>query len=197
MERQSTEIRQEQIKKAVLEILDTEGMNRLSTRHLAEKVGISEGAIFRHFKSKRDILVAVVEDVKSHMLEPLRAIALKNAPADERLRAFLKFHMQYLARNKGITLLLFSEAAHMNDPKLKSLLLGILSELKQFVSKIFQDGIVEGKWDPRIHTENVAMLYMGVPITLNIEAILSGEPLKHEDFCDRMYCLLNRVLEKR
>ena len=51
MLRLSTETRQAQIKEAVLDIISTEGLAKLSTKNLAAKVGVSEGAIYRHFKS--------------------------------------------------------------------------------------------------------------------------------------------------
>jgi len=52
-QRLETETRQTQIKKAVLEIIFSEGIGKLSTRNLASRVGVSEGAIFRHFPSKK------------------------------------------------------------------------------------------------------------------------------------------------
>ncbi len=197
MERQPTEIRQEQIKKAVLEIIATEGLQKLSTRNLAHRVGISEGAVFRHFASKRDIILGIMEDVRKDLQETLRRIATSAKNPDERLFDFLCAHIQYLLKNKGITILLFSEAAHMNDAELKSHLREILMEQKQLVSKIFQDGIVEGGWDPGLQVENVAMLYMGIPITLNIEMVLNPTGIQTENFCNRMKLLLDRVLKKK
>ncbi len=197
MQRESTEVRQEQIKKAVLEILASEGLHRLSTRNLASRVGISEGALFRHFKSKRDILLGIMSDVRQGLVEPLRSIALSNRPAAQRLDDFLCHHVTFLLENRGITILLFSEAAHLNDQQLKTALHQILSEQKQFISKIVQDGIVEGEWDSQLRVENVASLYMGIPITLNIELVLNPGSVQQEHFCQRMLSLLKRVLEKR
>ncbi len=197
MERLSTEIRQEQIKKAVLDIIASEGLHRLSTRNLAERVGISEGALFRHFKSKRDILLGIMQDVRTNLVEPLRQIAVSGAPAEERLFEFLCTHVTYLLQNRGITILLFSEAAHMNDTRLKQHLHEILMEQKQYISKIIQDGIVEGIWDPAIRVENVAMMYMGIPITLNIELVLNPDGVRQENFCKNMIYLLNRAIKKR
>jgi len=197
MKRESTEVRQEQIKNAVLEILSTEGLQRLSTRNLAGKVGISEGALFRHFKSKRDILLAIMQDVHRDLLGNLRKISLSHLPAEERLFKFLCTHVRYLIENKGITILLFSEAAHMNDAELKQHLFKILTEMRQYISKIIQDGIVEGDWDSRLKVENVAMLYLGIPITLNIEMVLDPAGVHEDDFCKKMMCLLKRVLQSR
>lgn len=195
--RQPTEIRQKQIKQAVLELIANEGLHAISTRNLAKKVGITEGALFRHFKSKHDILLAIMKDVQKDLVENLRQIALANKSAATRLSEFLYRHISYLIDHRGITILVFSEAAHVNNSALKDQLYQILIQQKQLISKIIQDGIVEGIWDPELRVENVAMLYMGIPISLNIELALSSDGINAENFCKRMEGLLKRVLEKK
>jgi AcrR family transcriptional regulator len=152
MERKPTEIRQEEIKRAFLEIVDSEGLHNLSTRKLAEKVGVTEGALFRHFKSKRDIVLSIVDSVEQVLMNSLQNIAMSNG--------------------------------------------NILNLQRQLAKKIIQDGIVSGEWDSSIQVENVAMLYMGIPISLNIELILNPYGVNTDNFCKRMMCLLERALKK-
>jgi len=196
MERKPTKIRQEEIKRAFLEIVDSEGLHNLSTRKLAEKVGVTEGALFRHFKSKRDIVLSIVDSVEQVLMNSLQNIAMSNGSSKERLFKFLCVHVKYLIENSGITMLLFSEAAHSNDPELKARMLNILNLQRQLAKKIIQDGIVSGEWDSSIQVENVAMLYMGIPISLNIELILNPYGVNTDNFCKRMMCLLERALKK-
>lgn len=196
IEKLNTETRQKQIKKAVLQIISTKGLGKLSTRNLAAAVGVTEGALFRHFKTKKDILLSIIDDVKTDLLVQQEKIAYSNIKANERLFKFLCAHVKYLIKNKGITILLFSEATHMDDKEMKKRLFNILSFQKNCVKKIIKDGIIEGLWDKKINTENVATLYMGIPITLNIELILNKEGFKQEHFCQRMTGLIERALRK-
>ncbi len=196
MNRQPTEIRQEQIKKAVLDILSTEGLHQVSTRALAKKVGISEGALFRHFTSKKAIMVSIMEDIQKDLIAELERIAHKNTAADERLNEFLCAHVSYLVKNKGITILLFSEATHLNDKELKNYLHTTLNKQRLFISKIIRDGIDQGIWDSNLKVENVARLYLGIPITYNIEMVLNPKNFATTDFCKNMLCLLDRLLKK-
>ncbi len=196
MERQTTEIRQEQIKKAVLDIIFTDGLDQLSTRNLARRVGITEGAIFRHFKSKRDIMLGIMQDVKTGLIGELRQIALGADGSEKRLSAFLCRHVKYLIENKGITILLFSEAAHMNDKELKENLHEILSEQKSLISKIIRDGMTEGLWNKKLAVDDIATIYMGIPITLNIELILNEDRFDMHGFCKRMFFLMQRMMSK-
>ena len=197
MARLDTETRQEQIKKAILDIVSTEGIGKLSTRNVALRVGVTEGALFRHFPSKKAMMLSILEDVKHDLLSAQEKIVYSGLKAAEKLKSFLCLHVNYLIDNKGITMLLFSEAAHLNDPNLKGGLREILLTQKEYVSKIVREGMNEGIWDTSLEVENVAMLYMGIPITLNIELILQSDRVSRDRFCDQMLDLFERFLDKR
>ncbi|HEX2867751.1 MAG TPA: helix-turn-helix domain-containing protein [Ignavibacteriales bacterium] len=196
MSRETTDTRQEQIKKAVLDIIADEGLHNLSTRKLAQRIGFTEGAIFRHFSTKRDIIKGIMDDVAEDLVGSLRAIAFSPVKADEKLFNYLCFNVKYLKNNRGITILLFSEATHLGDKELKEKLNQILSEQKQFIIKMVKDGVSEGLWDMNINPEDVAMLYMGIPITFNIEMILNKSSMNVDNFCHRMYSLIIKTIKK-
>lgn len=196
MERQSTEIRQEQIKQAVLDIIFTDGLKNLSTSNLAKRIGMSEGTIFRHFPSKQDIILSIISDVQNEFIGSLRTIANLKMDPEKRLNAYLCQTVKYLTDNKGITMLLFSEASHNNDAALKINLQQIFNNQKMLVSKIILDGIAIGMWDENISVENVAMLYMGIPVSLNIDLVLSGGEFHADNFCSKMMQLLLKILTK-
>jgi len=194
--RQATQVRQEQIKRAVLHIIAKEGLARLSTRRLAERVGISEAAIFRHFKTKQDIILGIMQDVRTDMVGGMRAAAEQDKPADKRLFELMCAQVQYILKNEGINILLFSEAAHYNDSVLKTELHGILSSQKKILIGVIKDGIKEGLWRDLIKVEDAAMLYMGIPISLNIELVLNRKGVNTDSFCKRMFFLFSGILAK-
>jgi len=196
MSRESTDVRQEQIKKAVLDIIADEGLQNISTRNLAKKIGLSEGAIFRHFPTKRDIIKGIMDDVAKDLIGSLRNIALSPVKTEEKLFKYLCKNVNYLKENRGITILLFSEATHLGDKDLKDKLNQILVEQKQFIIKIINDGIAEGVWDKKVNAEDIAIIYMGIPITFNIELVLNKTGLNSDNFCKRMYTLILRTLKK-
>ena len=196
MIREKTDIRQNQIKKAVLEIIADEGLHNFSTRKLAKKLGLSEGTIFRHFPTKKDIIKGIMEDVSNDLVGSLRNIVLEALPAEEKLFKYLCRNVKYLKENMGITILLFSEAAHLGDKKLKDKLNQILTEQKQLIVKIVKDGVSEGIWDKTIKAEDIAIIYMGIPITFNIELVLNKNGLNLDNFCKRMYTIMLKSLKK-
>ncbi len=195
MSRETTDIRQEQIKKAVLEIIADAGLHNLSTRNLAKRIGLSEGAIFRHFPTKRDIIKAIMDDVANDLIGELRSIAISPAKSEKKLYTYLCHNVKYLKENRGITILLFSEATHLGDTELKEKLHRILVEQKQLIIKMVKDGITEEAWSKKVKPGDFAVLYMGIPITFNIELVLNKNVLNVKNFCERMYSLILKTLK--
>ena len=196
MTRKTTDIRQEEIKQAVLDIIYTDGLKNLSTHNLAKRIGMSEGSIFRHFPTKQAIILSIIDDVQNDFIGKLREVSTTGEEPEIRLRKFICATIEYLVANKGITMLLFSEASHNNDASMKKSLQQIFNNQKKLVSKIFLDGIAAGKWDESVPVENLAMLYMGIPVSLNIELILSGGEFHVDNFCNRMMQLMIKILKK-
>lgn len=192
--KENTQVRQEQIKKAVLDIIAKEGMANLSTRNLAKKVGISEAAIFRHFKTKQDIILSIMQDVKTDMVGTMRAASEQKKPAGEILFDIMCAQVKFILKNQGINILLFSEAAHYNDNALKRELHCILTEQKKILDKVIRAGIKQKIWRDSIKPEDAAMLYMGIPISLNIELVLNRKNVNKENFCKRMFSIFSGMM---
>ncbi len=196
MIRKSTEIRQEEIKSAVLNIIYRNGLKKLSTKNIAKEVGISEGSIFRHFGTKKDIIMSIMDDVIKDFIEPLREISLQNEHPEKRLYKHLCKTITYLKENKGITLLMFSEASYENDVDMKEKLTHIFQSQRQLVGKIVSDGIAMQLWNESVSTDSFSHLYMGIPITLNVEIALKGEDVDIKSFCKHNMDMLLKILSK-
>jgi len=194
MARKSTEERQIEIKTAVLDIIRLEGIKSVSTKNIAKHTGLSEGAIFRHFKTKRDIMLSIIDDVSENMIERLKDISVEEISARERLFKVICKAISYLTENNGITILMFTEASQANDKEMIEKLNYVFNSHKDLVAKIINDGKTEGIWNNEIPVEDVTTLYMGIPITHNIKLILSGQE-HSKDFCKRMMFLLERILK--
>jgi len=177
IKRQSGDVRRMQIKSAVKKILFYEGMQKLTTKNIALEVGISEGTVFKHYTSKKAILDDILNDVK-------------------RLEKHICFHLDYLTKNKGITILLFTEASYQNDTALKKMLDKIYQSMEQSFGNIIRDGIAEGIWDEKVSIEDLSSLYMGIPLAMNIELLLHQGDIRGLNFCKNMLDLLKRILRK-
>ncbi len=57
---------------AALELLAHDGLGAVTTRNIAGRIGLTEGALFRHFESKQAILVASLDHLESQLFEPMQ-----------------------------------------------------------------------------------------------------------------------------
>ncbi len=194
MTRKPTEIRKVEIKQAILKIISKEGIKSISTKNVAKYTGLSEGAIFRHFKTKKDIIISIIDDVTTDMIGDLKKITNSKLAPNKKLFKFLCSNITYLTEHKGITILLFTEASHSDDKEMMTKLNHIFNSQRELVGTIIKEGIDMGIWDKDISIEDITQLYMGIPITYNINLVFSNNKAKHQNFCLKMMNLLERIL---
>lgn len=71
--RQTTEVRQQQITEAALQVIGIKGISGATTTEIASEAGISEGNLYRHFKNKEDIIGSVFDKIGTDLASILAA----------------------------------------------------------------------------------------------------------------------------
>jgi AcrR family transcriptional regulator len=72
------------------------GYDATSVRDIAAATGLQSGSWVYHFKTKQDILAAVMEEGLQQALERIEAIARENLPPREHFRALVRTHLDTL-----------------------------------------------------------------------------------------------------
>ncbi|MEF2967989.1 TetR/AcrR family transcriptional regulator [Paenibacillus sp. M1] len=62
--------KQLKIVQAAVEVFAEKGYASSSTSEIAQKAGVAEGTIFRHYKTKKDLLISIVSPMMSKLLAP-------------------------------------------------------------------------------------------------------------------------------
>src|SRR4051794_38999386 len=67
-----TKMTDKQIKiiKAAVETFSEKGYAASSTSEIAQKAGVAEGTIFRHYKTKKDLLLSIVAPMMAKLIAP-------------------------------------------------------------------------------------------------------------------------------
>lgn len=107
MPEESLSTRQLDIAHAALRLIDEVGPLGMTTSALAAEVGVTTGALFRHFKSKEEILSTCVHLLTAHMREAMMAKEAE-ATALERLRGRLLRMAKTSGEIPGCTSMMFS-----------------------------------------------------------------------------------------
>src|SRR5699024_10199470 len=117
--RKRGEERRQEIVEAVVELAAEPGGRQITAQAIADRVGIAQPTVFRHFKNRERILEAVFEWIARQLLGVVSGVATSSGSADERLRALLEKQLGFVSGHKGLPRLLFSERLHQENTRLK------------------------------------------------------------------------------
>jgi len=95
--------RKERLIITAIEVIDELGIQALSTREIAKRQGISEAALFRHFKSKNELLIAVLDHFSKFDNDIFQSAKLKNLSPKESIIYFIKKTVEYYENYPAIT----------------------------------------------------------------------------------------------
>lgn len=103
--------RQDEILDRTIELLREAGLAGLTMKKVAERVGFTEPAIYRHFPNKQTLLVGVAERLSRLFLGPVRAISEETGtPPLDRIERIVAHHIGLIMDLDGIPILLLAEA---------------------------------------------------------------------------------------
>lgn len=110
--------RQQDIINAAINIISREGFQDLTTKHLAELVGVSEAALYRHFDSKTDLLHKILEYFQSLAQDAMGNIHNEICDPLEQVKAFVINRYKLFMDNPDLAKVMFSEEIFQNDRSL-------------------------------------------------------------------------------
>lgn len=163
--------RKEQILDGTFKLVQDRGIGGLTVRLIAEEVGVTEGALYRHYPSKEAILVALAERIETMLLGPIQKIAKGQAPPRERVAAILGHHVQTLLATNSLALLLVSEASFSEHEELRNRMRGIIARYLETLEEVISE-----VGDPALRSNELALLAMGLPAAVAIRHRMIPEP---------------------
>lgn len=162
MRRKNSQERKLLIINAARDLMISEGVQALTIKNLSRKNKISEPAIYRHFKNKRAILVALIDDLEYNLMEAIDApVRIYKNPL-ERLREIMKAHMIFTERKKGILFGVTAESIHFNDDFLRRKILGVIEKYKSKIRKILLEAKKEGFLREDINLDAAGLAFFGL-----------------------------------
>jgi len=171
--RRTSEVRQVELTDAALHIIATKGIAALSTRSLAEQVGLSSGAIFRHFPSIDALLDAVVSRVEAVLESTLPAATL---PPVERLERFVEARSAAVGNQLGILRLVLSEQFLLALPRSGSeRLSACVQKTRAFIGECLREGQASGDLRADLPTDTLAPIVMGTVQMLALSQAKKGQ----------------------
>jgi AcrR family transcriptional regulator len=157
-----TEIRQDQIAEAALDIVRKDGLRALNVAAVAEKVGIVPSAVYRHFENKGQIVSAVLQLLQTRLNAHFQGVVNLDLEPVEKLHLLLNRHIELISNNNAIPRILFSEEVLGGMPEKQQQLYGIVQDVLRNVSEIVIEGQEKGSIRKDLPPENIAVSFIGM-----------------------------------
>ncbi|MFA6451005.1 MAG: TetR/AcrR family transcriptional regulator [bacterium] len=169
-----TEVRREQIAQAALGIIATQGMKGFGIAAIADRVGIVPSAIYRHFKSKDEIIDSVLDLIRDSMIGNVTAICEETADPLERLEKLVSRQIGMLHAIPAIPQIIFSGGSFegMSDrkDKLHESIRRYLVKIREIILQGQKAGVIRADMD----SEVLSLMLMGTVQQAMIMWFVSG-----------------------
>ena len=187
--------RRELTVETVVELAAEQNPNEITTAAIAERMGVTQGALFRHFVNKDAILQAVIHWLSERLLARIdEAIASTSHPAAA-LEAVFKVHIAFVSTHPGAPRLLFGELQRKSNSASKRLVTELMKSYRQRLMKVLVDGQLKGAFDPDLDLEGAATLFIGCIQGLVMQSLMDGQVASLRKQAARVFPIYLRGLQ--
>ena len=180
--KQATEFRQAALIEAVLKLAARRNPSGITTGDLAQAVGITQGAVFRHFDSKEAIWLATMAWVNRTLMNQLHTAAGLDAnelaaPADAiaALRAVFMAHVDFVTQHPGVPRIIFQELQQPQDTAIKASVRQLMQQYRMLVMHLLtlakENNLIAASAD----LPSASVLFLGSIQGLVMQSLTSGD----------------------
>jgi len=153
--------KQQKIIDAAIELIAEKGIQKLTIKNLSAKVRVTEGAIYRHFKSKIDILLGILELFKEQKNDLIKNISAKKLSAINQLEIIFEEHVNQFVAKPALAAIIFAEEIFQNEKQLSETIVSIMETNQKIVEDIIEDGQKKGEIRNDISSEQLSLIVLG------------------------------------
>jgi AcrR family transcriptional regulator len=171
-----TEERQAEIVAAALNLARDISPVSITTSDIATAIGVTQGAVFKHFPTKDAIWLAAMKWVREHLLAKLDEAARAETSAVLSLEAVFRAHVAFVIAHPGVPRIIFHELQQPADSPVKQEVRALLQAYRQVLLGQFKAGSKTGELPPGLDLEAAATLFVGIVQGLVMQSMLTGKP---------------------
>ncbi len=177
---------------AVIELAAEQNPTDITTAAIAARMGLTQGALFRHFPSKAAILQAVITFVSKKLMAKLVKARQGATSPLAALEAMFMAHVEFVVKHPGIPRLLFGELQRAEKTASKDIAQELIKRYSEQLHQLIEKGKAINELDPELDPEGAAILFIGTLQGLIMQSLLAGNVnLIHEN-APRVFAIYRR-----
>jgi AcrR family transcriptional regulator len=191
-----TEERQAEIVSAALRLAREISPPLITTAEIAAAIGVSQGAVFKHFASKEAIWLAAMTWVRQALMTELEAAAAAAASPVDALRAVFKSHVGFVLAHPGVPRFIFHELQLPADSPVKQEVRALLQAYRKLLLQLLSAGVRSRDFASAIDAEAAATLFVGVVQGLVMQSMASGKTAPSKAQADSVFGIYLRGIAR-
>lgn len=191
-----TEERQAEIVAAALNLAREKSPVTITTSDLAAAIGVTQGAVFKHFPTKDAIWLAAMKWVREELLQQLDEAAGAATSATQALEAVFRAHVAFVIAHPGAPRIIFHELQQPADSPVKQEVRALLQAYRQRLLGLFKAGVKTGQLPAGLDQEAAATLFVGIVQGLVMQSMLSGKPAAMKGQAGSVFAIYLRGIQE-
>ncbi|MCC7351570.1 MAG: TetR/AcrR family transcriptional regulator [Phycisphaerales bacterium] len=180
------------IVEAVVELAAVGNPNDITTAAIARQMELTQGALFRHFSTKDQILEAVMAWAMDRLLERVdNAIDDAQPPLRVLERVFFA-HVDFMSDHPGVPRILFGEMQRPETTPSRQVAQILLERYGDRLRRLFQLGIDRGELQPELNLDSAVILFIGTIQGLVMQSLLAGDPTRMQAEAPGVFAIYRR-----
>ncbi|WP_214649468.1 TetR/AcrR family transcriptional regulator [Sphingobacterium mizutaii] len=154
--------RQIEIIEAATRRIDRYGIQNLTIKNLAADIKVTEPALYRHFKSKNDILMSLLNYFIARMEKRISSLSVNSQKSpSENLIDLFNFQFKTFTERPAVVSVIFAENIFHFDEGLSIKVAQILDLMQGYVEQNILNGQSKGDFNAEIQSSTLATILLG------------------------------------
>lgn len=146
----------------------------ITTTAIAERMNLTQGALFRHFPTKDAIWEAVIGWVSDRLLSRTDQAAQAAPSPLAALEAVFMTHIDFVARHPGVPRMMFGELQRAQRTPAKRVAQELMRRYGERLRLLIEQGKSSGEISAQVDGQAAAALFIGMVQGLVMQAMLGG-----------------------
>ena len=191
----SAEERREATVQAVVDLAAEQNPAEITTTAIADRMGLTQGALFRHFPNKDAILEATMTWVGERLLVRVDKAAEGTKSPAAALEAMFMAHIDFVAKHPGVPRMLFGELQRSSETLAKRMVQTLIRQYEQRLRRVMEAGKVQGELDADLNVDAAAVLFIGTIQGLVMQSLLAGKVSRIRRDAPGVFAIYRRGIE--
>ncbi len=159
----TTEIsnRQFEIIEAAGKILTNSGVSGLTIKNLAKEMKFSESAIYRHFASKEEIVIVLLEYLAHSMDDRYASAITSDQSPEEKFKTLFQNQFSFFKNNPHFVVAVFSDGLMEESERINETILKIMAVKMKHLMPILIEGQQKKIFTDEITSDELIHIVMG------------------------------------